>query len=93
MLALAAALILASPSMIGPPRIAGDCKWVRGRFDVWNGSSVRRIWIIGTHRLIALRDEDGDVPKEIRDYVYSGPFLLKADGLFGYFRVCAGAER
>ena len=89
MLLIAAALLMAPVAEAGPPQAAGTCKWVRGRFDVWNGSSVRRIWVIGTHRLIALRDEDGTAPAIIQKYVYAGPFLRRADGLFGYFRVCA----
>jgi len=89
MLAVAVALLIAPSSAIGPPRTTGVCKWVQGRFNVWNGSGVRRIWLMGTHRLVALYDADENVPKAIYDYVYSGPFLVKADGLFGEFRVCA----
>lgn len=72
-----------------PPKQTGDCRWVYGRFNLWNGSSVRRIWIIGTNRIIALRDEDADVPAQIKNYLYSGFYPRKADGLFGDFEVCA----
>lgn len=88
MIAIAAALLILPAQAGSPPRVTESCKWVRGRFNVWNGSGVRRIWVIGTHRLIALRDEDENAPKEIQDYVYSGPYRLKADGLFGEFHVC-----
>lgn len=89
MFLIAPALLLMSFTANSPPRKVGACKWVHGRFDVWNGSGVRRIWVIGTHRLIALWDADDNVPQAVRDYVYSGPYLLKADGLYGDFRVCA----
>ena len=89
MILAAAALLVAPISAPAPPLAAGACKWVHGRFNVWNGSSLRRIWIIGTHRLIALRDDDDDVPQQVRDYLYAGPYPLKTDGLFGDFRVCA----
>ena len=89
MLSLATALLIASIAGAHPPKAAGACTWVHGRFEVWNGSSVRRIWIIGTHRLIAMRDTDESVPDVIQKYVFTGPHPGKANGLFGNFRVCA----
>ena len=89
MFSLAAALLIAPMAGADPPQTTGTCKWVRGRFNVWNGSSVRRIWIIGTHRLIALRDDDESAPGVLQKYIDTGPHLGKADGLFGNFRVCA----
>jgi hypothetical protein len=88
MLLLAAALLTMPTAGAVPPRTAGVCTWVHGRFDVWNGSSVRRIWIVGTHRLIARRDADAGVPEPVRRYVFEGPHT-KAEGLFGDFHVCA----
>ena len=89
MLLVAVALLVASPSPSGPPKRTGECRWVYGRFNVWNGSGVRRIWIIGTHRMVALRDDDDDVPSTIRKYVYDGPYPGKSNGLFGNFFICA----
>jgi hypothetical protein len=89
MLLIVLALLTTPITGVAPQQSSGACKWVRGRFNVWNGSSVRRIWVIGTHHLVALRDDDESAPKEIQKYIYSGPFLTKADGLFGDFRVCA----
>src|SRR4051794_40110103 len=91
MLLVAAALAAAAPAASGPPARTGECKWVHGRFNVWNGSGVQRIWVIGTRRMIALYDFDEDVLPEIRRYeagtaVYSG---RKEDGLYGDFFVCA----
>jgi len=55
-----AALTLAAgvASAQAPPRRTGDCAWVQGRFAVYNGSSVRRIWIVGTRRIVAIPDDD-----------------------------------
>lgn len=89
MVTLAIALLIAPVAATEPPRTINACKWVHGRFDVWNGSSVRRIWVIGTHHLLALRDEDDSAPRVLQKYVYAGPHLGKANGLFGNFRVCA----
>jgi len=90
MLLLAAALAAASAAT-PPPARAGECKWVHGRFNVWNGSSIQRIWAIGTGRMIALDDLDRSVPPEIRRYEaeMNEPGSREADGLFGDFYVCA----
>ena len=62
MFLIAAALLATSD----PPKQTGQCRWVSGRFNLWNGSSVRRIWIIGTRRVVAVRDQDADVPGVIK---------------------------
>ena len=85
MFLIAAALLATSD----PPKQTGQCRWVSGRFNLWNGSSVRRIWIIGTRRVVAIRDQDADVPGVIKTYLSSGPYLRKSDGLFGEFEICA----
>jgi hypothetical protein len=47
------------------PRKAGECGWVHGRYAVYNGSGVRRIWVIGTSHLLSLRDDEEDVLPEL----------------------------
>jgi hypothetical protein len=87
---MALALLTGAPTRpLGPPTETGECRWVHGRFNLWNGSSVRRIWIIGTDRIVALRDEDTDVPAVIEKYLDARAYLKKSDGLFGDFEVCA----
>lgn len=89
-LLMALALLAGAPvALVGPPMKSGTCQWVHGRFNLWNGSSVRRIWIIGTRRIVALRDEDADVPKAIEEYLDEHAYLKKSDGLFGDFEICA----
>lgn len=89
-LVLAAALAFAAQAPANaPPRRAGECRWVHGRFAVYNGSGVRRIRVIGTRRIIALYDDE-DIPPAIERYQedaadHNGP----SDGLFGDFYVCA----
>jgi len=88
---LAVLLAAAAPtSVAGPPARAGQCNWVHGRFAIYNGSGVRRIWVIGTRRIIALTDDDDDFPPEIeryqRDATEHGGM---EDALFGDFYVCA----
>ena len=73
-----------------PPAREGECRWVHGRYAIYNGSSLRRIWIIGTRRIVALKDDDAAVPPEIeryqRGFASYGGF---EDALFGDFYVCA----
>lgn len=89
MLLMAFLLLAGAPVAGGPPSETGACRWVHGRFNLWNGSSVRRIWIIGTHRIVALRDEDSNIPQVIERYLAEPDEREKADGLFGDFEICA----
>jgi hypothetical protein len=76
-----------------PAAKPGECGWVHGRFAVYNGSSVRRIWIIGTHRTVAMLDDDDAIPPEIGRYERSGPYFGLEDSLVGDFRICARDTR
>lgn len=89
LLAALALLTVTLKTAAGPPLETGTCRWVHGRFNLWNGSSVRRIWIVGTHRIVALRDEDRDLPKAIFTYLDKQAYLKKTDGLYGDFKICA----
>ena len=68
-----------------PPAHAGQCGWVHGRYAVYNGSSVRRIWVIGTHRIVALADDDQDLPPAIASYQQDP----SGGAVYGDFYVCA----
>ena len=74
---LVALLALAAPISLPPAKI-GQCGWVHGRYAVYNGSNVRRIWVIGT-------DDDEDVPPAISSYRQDPA----GGALFGDFYVCA----
>jgi hypothetical protein len=79
-------LIAAALATAAAPATTGECGWVRGRYAVANGSSVRRISVTRTKRIIALRDDDQDVPPsmdrfgsvvaEYPDAVLSGDFYV-----------------
>ena len=93
---MAALPLLVSLLLIGaappnaPPVRAGECRWVHGRFAIYNGSSLRRIWIIGTLRIIALKDDDPNLPPEVEQYQHgSASYGGFEDALFGDFYVCA----
>lgn len=87
-LLLAAALATASAAPANaPPQRAGECRWVRGRFALYNGSAVRRIWLVGTRRIVALRDVDEDVPPAIARYQEEAN--PDRPPVFGDFHVCA----
>ena len=73
-----------------PPARTGQCGWVHGRYAIYNGSGVRRIWVIGTRRIIGLRDDDERVPPAIeyyRAHAYDSKGLREP--LYGDFHVCA----
>ena len=89
MIALLSLLLAATPmSPIATiPRRAGQCSWVHGRFSVYNGSSLNRLWVVGSGHLLALWDGDENVPLAIRQlWNRPNPFDYE---LWGEFRVCA----
>jgi len=71
------------------PARAGECRWVHGRYAIYNGSGVRRIWLIGTRRIIHLYDDDEDVPPAIERYSREADHGAPGTGLYGNFYVCA----
>lgn len=88
LLAVVAATGLASPDRA--PALTGQCKWVQGRFAIYNGSSLRRIWLAGSTRIVALKDDDDHIPPEIERYQRDATeHDGKKDGLFGSFYICA----
>jgi len=69
------------------PKRVGQCSWVRGRFSISNGSSINRLWVVGSGHMLALRDDDRNVPPAItRLWNQRNPFDYD---LWGEFRVCA----
>ena len=85
-LAATAAIPAPQPSTVqAPPARKGDCRWIHGRFEVANGSMVQRIWIVGTHRVVALPD-DSERPPAIISAYETDP---AAEPMFADFRVCA----
>jgi hypothetical protein len=71
-----------NPSCKADKRIVGQCFLVHARYSNWNGNPTGRLWIIGTNRMLGIR-EDTDLP----------PTLLKGLGEFddtatGDFEVC-----
>jgi len=45
-----------APACRKDPRVTAACYIVHGRLSNWNGNPTRRIWIIGTKRILGLRD-------------------------------------
>ena len=63
-------------------RVVAACFKVHGRLSNWNGNPTRRIWIIGTKRILGVR-EDTHFPKALKDK--RGDF---DDVATGDFEVC-----
>ena len=78
-------MLLMVPQLIaGTEKPVAPCYEVHGRLSYWNGAPSTRIWIIGTHRLLGLHDEDSYLPANVTK-------LLKGDfddEVFGTFVVC-----
>jgi hypothetical protein len=85
--ALAGAVPAAHAAQPGPPARTGDCRWARGRFAIFNGSGVRRIWILGTRRIVAIPDAVSALPKALADYQSADPPELQP--LYARFHICA----
>jgi hypothetical protein len=72
-----------------PPQRTGDCAWVHGRFAVYNGSSVQRIWIVGTRRIVAIPDDDpAPLPATLAAFE-KDPKGTVGGELRGDFHICA----
>ncbi len=68
------------------PRAVGECGWVYGRYAIYNGSGVRRIWVIGTTHMLNLRDSDDNVPQILED---RADRLIGDQVAYGQFYACA----
>jgi hypothetical protein len=87
------------------PRSAplGQCRTVHGRMAIYNGTFSFRIWVIGTHRMLRVVDQDGDnfnelgkLPKTLAVALapYDGRLAdLFGHDVFGDFRVCDFTKR
>jgi hypothetical protein len=63
-------------------RVVSTCFTVHGRLSNWNGNPTERIWIIGTKRILGIR-EDTDLPKSL-----DGKMGNFDDVATGDFEVC-----
>ncbi len=85
--ALAGSVSAARAAPPGPPAKTGDCRWVRGRFAIYNGSGVRRIRILGTRRIVVIPDQVTALPEALEHYQGADP--PEVQPLYARFRVCA----
>lgn len=74
-----------------PDRV-GACRQVHGRLKAYNGTPTFRIWVVGTHRLIApvARDwreseQGGMLPANVRAAIGRDAFRVE---VFADFEVC-----
>lgn len=90
------ALIIAALCYVAtPPAVAGEsaCRNVHGRMSLSNGTPSVRIWVVGTHRMLGVVQQDKrftDLPANIRQlWAAHGDDEMWSSDLFGDFRVCA----
>jgi hypothetical protein len=63
-------------------RVVAACYSVHGRISNWNGNPTRRIWVLGTKRIVGLRD-GAPTPKVLEDSLTS----FDVEG-YGDFEFC-----
>ena len=93
------ALLLADAAAAVPPppcrthpEVVGRCRWVHGRYSIWNGTPSQRIWVVGTRRILGISEWpsrageglDG-LPANMRAAIGDDPSVVEA---FGDFEVC-----
>jgi hypothetical protein len=76
--------------------LAGPCRTVHGRMDLWNGAPTVRIWLAGTHRVLGVEQQTetfDDLPPGVRR-IWTGKDTDAdwATAIYGDFRVCAVTE-
>jgi len=74
------------------PERVGACRTVHGRLFVANGTPSTRIWVVGTRRILGVREYYGPdggevvaVPAGVRRALGSNPFLTQ---VYGDFEIC-----
>jgi hypothetical protein len=83
-------LLAVMPSITAAfPTDAGQCGWVHGRFYIANGSSLERIWVIGTSHVLAVRDNDAYLPPKMKMIVDARTWMPGESRIYGDFFVCA----
>jgi hypothetical protein len=61
------------------PKVVAACFNVRGRLNYWEGTPSTRIWIIGTHRVLGLPEEDTDLPNSVKAHLHTFGDEITAD--------------
>jgi hypothetical protein len=64
------------------PRVIGKCFSFEGRASNWNGNPTLRIWMIGTHRVLGIREGapiPGNLTSALKDFDTE---------VYGTFTVC-----
>jgi hypothetical protein len=87
MIAASLAILLAGLST--PPQKIGDCAVVHGRMIASNGTPSVRIWIIGTRRVLGVKEQNSLPPDIANRWKSAGYDDMFEAGLYGDFRVCA----
>jgi hypothetical protein len=62
----------------GHRAVMAPCMTVHGRLSLWNGTPTRRIWKIGTRRMLGVR-EGFELPRNIRSYMETTDHQLYGD--------------
>jgi Carboxypeptidase regulatory-like domain len=60
-------------------KVVGACFAVRGRLGYWNGTPSTRIWVVGTHRVLGLPEEDTKLPNSVKAHLQTFGDEITAD--------------
>ena len=83
-----ALVLLTSPCVASEKSGEGDCYNVRGRLQYYNGGPSTRIWVVGTSRMLGVRDEEEGLPANARAMMKDFDDVIFAD-----FVVCPLTRR
>ena len=70
------------------PLLVGRCFTVRGRLSVYNGTPARRLWRVGTRRILGISEQRFSVTgyRNVPDYIENK--INQDVAIFGDFLVC-----
>ena len=91
----AAVLVAAAPSASPaqrPPERTGECRILRGRAFLSNGTPSVRLWVIGTTRILGVHQQDlsfDDLPSALRQAWTTDGRPDWGKRIYGRFTVCA----
>jgi hypothetical protein len=90
-------VVLGSAAQAEPPFARADaCRTVHGRMELWNGTPSVRIWVVGTHRILGVTQQDetfSQLPRSITS-LWNGKDTERDwnTAIYADFEVCAVTE-
>ena len=89
-MAVAILLLAIAASDVQPfPTQKSECQWVRGQYEIANGSRVHRLAVFGSTHSLSFDVNDEIIPAPFEALKARGKFHPLGDAISGSFKVCA----